>query len=64
LFKIANEAGYDSSKPLSKFTGTVFDDESQKDPMEIILADRERFRAEIYEQLMKRVKKHMFLTKR
>jgi hypothetical protein len=64
LFKIANEAGYDSSKPLSAITGTVFDDEPQKNAMEIIIADRERFRAEIYEQLMKRVKKHMFQTKR
>ena len=42
----------------------MFDDEPQKNAMEIIIADRERFRAEIYEQLMKRVKKHMFQTKR
>lgn len=29
-----------------------------------MLADRDRFRGEVYEQLMKRVKSHMFQTKR
>lgn len=65
LFVISGEAKDDKSKPLSQINGTIYDEgQSEKGAHEELLADRERFRVEVYEQLMKRVKKHMYQTKR
>jgi len=45
-------------------SGTVFDKMNQSDAFSEIVADRDRFKTEIYQQLMKRVKKHLFSTER
>jgi hypothetical protein len=57
LFKISAEAQEDLKKPLPQINGTIFDSPAKTVQVDLI-GDRERFRAEVYEQLMQRVKKH------
>jgi hypothetical protein len=57
LFLICDNAGFDESRLLPSYTGgTVFENLTPNwNPQAELMADRERFRAEINEQLTSRV---------
>lgn len=63
LLEISENASFDQSKPVT-FTSQLLSAHEEKAAFKVIFEDRERFRAEIFEQLTKRAKKHLYSTKR
>jgi len=63
LLEISDNASFDESKPVT-FASQIFRKHEEKNNFDLLFEDRERFRAEIYEQLAKRAKKHLYSTKR
>jgi hypothetical protein len=60
---LSANASFDLKQPLP-VGKTYFDYEQQGTPSEELIQDRERFRFEVSQQLVKRIKKHVFNTKR
>jgi hypothetical protein len=60
---LSKNASFDLKRPITAGK-TYFGYEEQVTPSEELIRDRERFRFEVSQQLVKRIKKHVFNTKR